>query len=64
MGTNSSTDILTQKAEIKLTGFLVEQDIPADLSPADHQCISQGMFYSKTIQYYSSAKTKTFCILN
>ena len=30
----SSTDILTRKAEIKLTGFLAEYNLP--IAPADH----------------------------
>ena len=59
---NSSTDILTRKAEIKFTGSLAEHNLPiaaADrLSALLKECIPD----SKVAQYYSCVETKMFYI--
>ena len=61
---NSSTDILTQKAEIKFTGFLAEHNLPIaaanHLSALVRECFPE----CKITQFYSCANTKMLCISN
>ena len=56
---NSSTDILTRKAEIKFTGFLAEHNLP--IAAANHlSSLVKECFPDSKI----GSKTKAFCILN
>ena len=61
---NSSIDILTQKAEIKFTGFLAEHNLPIaaanHLSALVRECFPE----CKITQFYSCANTKMLCISN
>ena len=61
---NSSMDIITRKAEIKLTGFLAEHNLP--IAAADHlsSLIKECFPDSKIARSYSCARTKSSCILN
>ena len=61
---NSSTDIRTRKAEIKLTGFLAEHNL--SIAAADHlsSLIKECFPDSKIACSYSYARTKSSCILN
>ena len=61
---NSSTEIRTRKAEIKLTGFLAEHNLP--IADADHlsSLIKECFPDSKTARSYSCSRTKSSCILN
>ena len=61
---NSSTDILTRKAEIKLTRILAEHNLLIaavdDLSSLIKECFTD----SKITRSYSCVRTKSSCILN
>ena len=61
---NSSTDIRTRKAEIKLTRFLAEHNL--SIAAADHlsSLIKECFLGSKIARSYSCARAKSSCILN
>ena len=61
---NSSTNILTRKAEIKFTGLLTEHNFPIAAVDYLSALVKECFPDSKIVQSYSCAKTKTFCILN
>ena len=61
---NSSTNILTQKAEIKFTGFLAKHHLLIAVAGPLSALVKECFPDSKIFQSYSCAKTKTFCILN
>ena len=61
---NSSTDILTRKAEIKFTGFLAEHNLPIAAANYLSSLVKECFPDSKIDQSYACAKTKAFCILN
>ena len=61
---NSSLDEQTRIAEIKLTGFLAEHNLP--MASADHltALVKKCFPDSKIAKSYACSRTKTSCILN